>query len=224
MPKKFKGQNTKAVEAKARKAAVVNEEKARREKEAEDALWRDDDKQLAKKQARKQAAEAKRLEALSKKKELSEMLEAEEKQLAGAKANAAKSQKVTRAQIDLQRAKEEERKKEEERLEALKRANISVQDDLVEENINQVIGQDGGVHARSIEEAISVLSVKPDLDRHPERRMKSSYKKFEEEYMPQLKAENPSMRISQLRQILRKQWQKSPENPMNQDHMNYNTK
>jgi len=224
MPKKFKGQNTKAVEAKARKAAVVNEEKARREKEAEDALWQDDDKQLAKKQARKQAAEAKRLEALSKKKELSEMLEAEEKQLAGSKANAAKSQKVTRAQIDQQRAKEEERKKEEERLEALKRANISVQDDLVEENINQVIGQDGGVHARSIEEAISVLSVKPDLDRHPERRMKSSYKKFEEEYMPQLKAENPSMRISQLRQILRKQWQKSPENPMNQDHMNYNTK
>jgi len=223
MPKKFKGQNTKAVEAKARKAAIVNDEKARRDKEAEDAKWMDDDKQNARKLARKQAAEKKRLEALNKKKELNELLETEEKSLAGSKGSSGKPQKITRAQIDQQRAKEEEKKKEEEAAAALAKKNISIQNDLVDENINQVLAADGSIQARSVDEAISVLSISNNTDKHPERRMKSSYKKFEEEYLPQLKADNPSMRISQLRQVLKKQWQKSPENPMNQHHLSYNS-
>lgn len=53
MPKKFKGENSKAVEAKARKAAAQNEAAEIRKKDAEDALWVDDDKQLAKKALRK---------------------------------------------------------------------------------------------------------------------------------------------------------------------------
>lgn len=53
MPKKFKGENSKAVEAKARKAAVVNAAADARQKAAEDSLWVDDDKQLAKKAQRK---------------------------------------------------------------------------------------------------------------------------------------------------------------------------
>ena len=228
MPKKFQGQNTKAVQAKARKAAIVNETKDRKEREAEDAKWVDDDKHAARKLARKQAAEKKRLEALNKKKELNELLESEEKSLVGSKGTGGKSQKVTRAQIDEQREKEEERKRQEEHAAALLKKNISIQNDTVEENINQVLAEaeelDGSVQARSIDEAISILSVKNNEDRHPERRMKSSYKKFEEEYLPQLKADNPSMRISQLRKILRKEWQKSPENPMNQHHLNYNSK
>jgi len=225
MPKKFQGQNTKAVQAKARKAAAVNEEKSRKEREAEDARWQDDDKHAARKLARKQAAEKKRLDALNKKKEISELLESEEKQLIGSKGTGSKSHKVTRAEIDAERAKEEEKKLQEAQAAALVKKNISVQNDFVEENINQVLAQDGSAHARSVEEAISLLSVnKTDVDRHPERRMKSSYKKYEEEYMPQLKADNPSMRISQLRQILKKEWQKSPENPMNQHHLNYNSK
>ena len=50
MPKK--GENMKAVAAKSRKEEKQNMEKAKKEKEAEDALWKDDDKQLAKKQVR----------------------------------------------------------------------------------------------------------------------------------------------------------------------------
>lgn len=55
MPKKFRGENTKASEARARKAAAVNEEADRKKKEADDAYWADDDKQLAKKSQRKVA-------------------------------------------------------------------------------------------------------------------------------------------------------------------------
>lgn len=54
------------------------------------------------------------------------------------------------------------------------------------------------------------------VDRNPEKRLKSAYTLYEEKFMPILKAENPTLRLSQLRQLLKKQWQKSPENPMNQ--------
>lgn len=53
MPKKFKGENSKAVEAKARKAAVVNAAAEAKQKAVEDALWTDDDKHVAKKAQRK---------------------------------------------------------------------------------------------------------------------------------------------------------------------------
>jgi len=49
MPKKV-GENSKAVAARARKEEVASAEKAKKAKEAEDALWRDDDKNNAKKQ------------------------------------------------------------------------------------------------------------------------------------------------------------------------------
>lgn len=52
-------------------------------------------------------------------------------------------------------------------------------------------------------------------DKHPEKRMKAAYKAFEEANLPRIKAENPSLRLSQWKQILFKEWQKSPENPLN---------
>lgn len=53
MPKKFVGENSKAVAAKARKAAVEEEKAQTKKKQIEDEYWKDDDKNLAKKQARK---------------------------------------------------------------------------------------------------------------------------------------------------------------------------
>ena len=74
------------------------------------------------------------------------------------------------------------------------------------------------MEARNIEEAISALKVSeagPSVDKHPEKRMKAAYEDFESVRLPQLKSENPSMRLSQLKQMLRKEWQKSPDNPLN---------
>lgn len=34
--------------------------------------------------------------------------------------------------------------------------------------------------------------------------------------MTRIKQENPTLRLSQLKQILKKEWMKSPENPLNQ--------
>lgn len=34
--------------------------------------------------------------------------------------------------------------------------------------------------------------------------------------LPRLREEYPTYRLSQLKQVLKKQWQKSPDNPLNQ--------
>ena len=54
------------------------------------------------------------------------------------------------------------------------------------------------------------------VDMHPEKRVKAAWNAFEQGRISQLRAENPSLRLSQIRQMLRKEWQKSPLNPLNQ--------
>lgn len=53
MPKKFANENTKAVAARERKKQVKDEATSKKQKELQDAYWRDDDKQILKKQQRK---------------------------------------------------------------------------------------------------------------------------------------------------------------------------
>lgn len=63
----------------------------------------------------------------------------------------------------------------------------------------------------------NVYSLKePVVDRHPEKRLKAAFTAFEDANMPRIKSENPTLRMSQLKQILRKEWMKSSENPLNQ--------
>lgn len=50
MPKKFSGENTKAVAARARKEAAKREEAEKKKKAEEDAYWQDDDKNVTRKQ------------------------------------------------------------------------------------------------------------------------------------------------------------------------------
>ena len=53
MPKKFRGENSKAVEARARKAAQKDAETERKQRELEDEYWKEDDKHVLKKLQRK---------------------------------------------------------------------------------------------------------------------------------------------------------------------------
>lgn len=217
MPKKFKGENTKAAAARARKSAAAEEEKSRKEKEAEDAFWQDDDKHVAKKMQRKEEREKKRIELLQKKKEKQLLLDEEMASIKSAKP--ATQAKVTRAEIEKNQAE----------IAAQAAAEREKKDNLVhdevplEENLNRLVDEDDS--ARTVEDAISVLSVKePAVDRHPEKRMKAAFTAFEEVNMPRLKAENPNMRLSQLKQMLKKEWMKSPSNPMNQRTAAFNSK
>ena len=53
MPKKFKGENTKATAARERKAATKQASEDKKRREEEDVYWQDDDKHAARKQEKK---------------------------------------------------------------------------------------------------------------------------------------------------------------------------
>jgi hypothetical protein len=55
-----------------------------------------------------------------------------------------------------------------------------------------------------------------DVEKHPERRFKAALAAFEERELPRFKAENPGLRLSQLKDLMYKAFQKSPDNPFNQ--------
>nr|ACO14907.1 Coiled-coil domain-containing protein 124 [Caligus clemensi] len=215
MPKKFPTENSKAAAARSRKSDKAQEDKQRKEKEIEDAKWKDDDKQLNKKLARKEEAEKKRLEALAKKKERADLVDEEEKTIASAVKKGA-APKVTQAQI----------RQEIEHRDAIARASAKGEkphfEKPIEENVNVNLGD--VVQARNLDEAISALSMKDSSDKHPEKRMKAAYEEFESERLPQLKTEFSNLRLSQLKQMLKKEWMKHPENPLNQRIKAYNEK
>lgn len=208
MPKKFKGENSKAVVAKARKAEAAAEEKARKDKAIEDAYWEDNDKHVQKKQARKDEREKKRQADLEKKAELRALAKNEEE--SSTPKVVPTPQKLTQFQLQKNvEQREAERKREEE-----KELNQSVTDIPLVENLNRL--DDDVISASGIDAAVAALSVADDTaDLHPEKRMAAAFKAFEEKRLPQIKKENPTLRLSQQKQMLRKEWQKSPENPLN---------
>lgn len=207
MPKKI-STNPKAVEARARKEEQKKTEQDRQEKQKEDLLWQDDDKMLARKAERKAAEERKRQQQLENK-QLKQTLYEQEM---GPEKKPEVVKKLTRAEI--------EREMERKRAEELKKKNIAAkapETELLTENLNHMT-IDGEV-GRTVEEAIAILTdASEELDKHPERRLKAAYSAFEEAHLPIYKNENPNLRLSQLKQMIRKDWNKSPENPLNRPH------
>lgn len=172
------------------------------------AKWADDDKNLAKKLDKKQEEERKKAELLKKKAEAKALLDEEEKSIKTT--GKIPQAKMTRAQIEKeieQRNKNIEKINNPQKPEVPKVAPI-------EENLNRVMAD---VHiASSVDQALSVLKVNDsEEDRHPEKRLKAAYKAYEDSQLSVIKAENPSLKLSQLKQIIFKNWQKSPENPLN---------
>lgn len=222
MPKKFQGENSKAATARARKAEAKAVADARKKQLEEDALWQETDKHVLKKEQRKDDKEKKRLEALERKKENQRLLDEECAKMKGkSQKEAGPGGKVTRAQID-EVLQNERLQQEQQEIKPKEKSHL---DTPLEENVNRIIPDEGTVEARTIEDAIAVLSMGPeDVDHHPERRMKAAFAAYEEVNMPLLKKENPNMRLSQLKQLLKKQWMKAPENPLNQRFATYNSK
>jgi len=207
MPKKI-STNPKAVEARARKEEQKKSEHERKEKEKEDLIWQDDDKQLQRKAERKAAEEKKKQQQLEAKQLKQSLYEQE----MGPEKKVEVPKKMTRAEI--------EREMERKRAEELRQRNIAAKEpesDLLVENVNRLTVE--GEVGRTVGEAIAILTNEPEeLDKHPERRLKAAYAAYEEAHLPIVKAENPNLRLSQLKQMIRKDWNKSPDNPLNRPH------
>lgn len=202
MPKKF-GTNTKSADARAKKEAAKQADKEQKQRAAEEAIWEDNDKHIARKQQRKEDRDKKKNEQQERKAALKQMYDEEMNSIKSAKP---RIEKVTRADITSLAEKQKAVKDT---------GDVLLHEKPLEENVNRLVVE--GEEARSVEEAIAVLSMKEGpVDRHPERRAKAAYEAYETRRLPELKAENPNLRLSQLKQMIRKDWLKSPENPLNQ--------
>ena len=105
MPKNFGGENSKSAQAKARKDAVRIETNEKKQREAEDKLWEDNDKHVLRKQEKKEAELKKQAEKLQKKQELQKLLDEELKHMPKS-AKPERVEKVTKFEIEKIKEKE----------------------------------------------------------------------------------------------------------------------
>lgn len=186
-PKKM-GVNSKAEAARARKSVAEEERKTREAREKEDAYWREAGEGQKSRAARKREEEAeKKAEAAARKAEARRLADQEEKEIdkAGKKPDKKSMRvsipvpKVTGAELERQR--EEERHRILQQAEEAKKRQSRTADE--EEYERMVLVQntnrdDGMIEAHSVEDALAKMTVDQALpvDRHPERRLKASFK------------------------------------------------
>lgn len=186
MPKKM-GVNSKAEEARARKASAESEKKAVDAKKKEEQFWSEAEGPKGKSAKKKEEDAERRAEAAVKRAEARKLAEQEEQELAKyGKAVDKKAgrvglpvPKMTAAQLALQQEAERERlaaqaqasKKRESRT-----ADTEEYERLVAvQNTNR---EDNIVDARDLDSALAQIATPSDLpaDRHPERRLKAQFK------------------------------------------------
>ncbi|CAI0468964.1 unnamed protein product [Linum tenue] len=212
MPKKM-GVNSKAEVARSRKNATESEKKEREAKEKEEKYWKEAEGPKSRAAKKREEEEEKRAEAAARKAEAKRLAEQEEKDLEKS------LKKVTEAELRRRREQEQaalEKKSEEAKKKQTRTAEEEEYERLVlVENTNR---DDSIIEARTVEDAIAHLTVAESLpvDRHPERRLKASFKAFEEAELPKLKEEKPGLTHNQYKDMIWKMWKKSPDNPLNQ--------
>eukprot|EP00906_Rhabdomonas_costata_P012837 RCo018449 len=195
MPKKISA-NPKAVEARERKQAAKDEAHERQRKQKEDAEWAETDKKALKSLQRQKDIESARQSKLQRSAELKK-LEEEEKATLGGKAEVPARMTLYQIQQGMSSAKK-----------SSKEAVVA----LPMENPNRV-GGDVEL-ATGLDQALSLMdSATVGSDKHPEKRLAAAHREFEEKTLPLLKTQFPSLKLSQLKEMAWKMWQKDPSNP-----------
>lgn len=203
--KKAAGEGSKKAQGQARKADAAAQKAAAedaRQAAAEAAEW----SKGAKGAGKKEAEAAKKAELARKKAEREAMLAEEEKNTPGrnapknnktaAKKTAAPSRGLDLSQLDEPSAK-------------LTTLNAS--------------GIDNALDALSLDNTSN--SAAGAIDRHPERRFKAAYAAFEERRLAEMDADGTSkgLRLNQRKDKIRKEFEKSPDNPFNQVTARYDS-
>lgn len=200
MPKKFLGENPRAVTARERKATAKAAEELAKQKAQEEQYWKDE---LVIRRQQKREEHERKKQALLERKALNRAAIEKEIDSIIKMAKRVPSVKLTRAQIGANRQN-------------VTRGNkvASSGYNKMEQNLNRVHAE--GDNARSVTEAIAILRDKGETkDKHPEKRRKAEYLAYEQSRLRELKVENPTLRLSQMKQIIFKEWQNAPENPLN---------
>ena len=203
--------NRHAAEAMERKNIAESSKAAKKAQAEDDAAWADDGDKKGKKKAAKQDDKAAKDREKAARKAERDAIEREEE--ASMKSKVTK--KLTKAQIDASTASKPKPKKqydvvsEEQQARQLMKGN---------DNANTSVDATGLKEASEQLARVNLASTTA-ADDHPERRLKAAHLAFEEKTIPMLKADNPGLKRSQLKELCFKQWQKSPENPMVQQAM-----
>jgi len=235
------GEDTRGMKAKAQKkeAMAAKQAQAQERKNAEeDAKWQEGtNSRQAKKASEAAAKEAARL---AKKEAKAAALAAEEAELGKMRApkvflnshklismfsthshvffqgKARKAAKSKKKKNDLSLlneflAEEEKGKKKQEK------AKLKAQDPLSHNPNRQRAEEEaaGIYNASGIENAINALEIANKTEKPTEKSLKAAFMEYEEKMMPTLRKDYPSLKRSQLKDKLWKQWQKSAENPLN---------
>ncbi|XP_041011525.1 coiled-coil domain-containing protein 124 [Juglans microcarpa x Juglans regia] len=226
MPKKM-GVNSKAEVARARKSATEFERKDREAREKEEQYWREAEGAKPRAAKKREEEAEKRAEAAARKAEARRLAEMEEKELE--KAGKKPDKKANRVsipvpkvnEVDLRRRREEEEAELQRKSdEAKKRQSRTAAEEEYERMVlvTNTNRDESLIEARTLEDAIAQMTVADSLpvDRHPEKRLKASFKAFEEAELPKLKEEKPGLTHNQYKDMIWKLWKKSPDNPLNQ--------
>ncbi|KAL8814478.1 MAG: hypothetical protein Q9191_008545, partial [Dirinaria sp. TL-2023a] len=94
--------------------------------------------------------------------------------------------------------------------------------DLSQLDDPQPTSQKPALNASGIDNALDALSLttangdSEKVDRHPERRFKAAYAAYEARRLPEVEEEFKGLRRQQRVDLIRKEFEKSPENPFNQ--------
>lgn len=78
------------------------------------------------------------------------------------------------------------------------------------------------INATGIDDALDALAITTSdgktvtVDRHPERRFKAAYAAYKERRLPEVKEEHKGLRLNQMVELIKKEFDKHPDNPFNQ--------
>lgn len=181
------GVNSKSEAARARKTAVEVERKDREVREKEDQYWRDTEGSKSRAAKKREEEAEKKAEAVARRAEARRLAEQEEKEID--KSMKKPDKKANRVSIPVPKVTEAElrKRREEEQAEIQKKAEEAKKRQdrtAAEEEYERMVlvtntnRDDSIIEARSVEDAIARMTVADTLpvDKHPEKRLKASFK------------------------------------------------
>jgi len=195
--KKTSGENSKKASGNAKKAEAAAQKAAEENSKKateEDQEW----SKGAKSSAKKEAEAAKKLELARKKAEKDAILAEEDKEARVAPKNTKQAAKKPTKGLDLSQLEDDSDSK-----------------------------TPGALNATGIDNALDALSLTTDsaakIDKHPERRFKAAFAAYEEKRLAEMEQDGSGqgLRQNQKREKIRKEFEKSEENPFNQVSARY---
>jgi len=177
---------------------------------AEDASWNDGGGKVDKNASKL----AKREEELQRKKERDALEEAETATATKKKNEPPKKKTQFELMALLNPPKKKEKPKKEEPLER-NINHVRMEEAAAAGNAMAASGVDGATAL--LQQLKTGADAADDKDANPERRRKAAFKAYEEREIPRMREENPGLKLSQIKERIFQAWQKSPENPLNQE-------